>query len=80
MRYKVKVRHIYSPFWKTLVVCGHNYSKDGDRMDFHLVDNGGIYSIPLWSKHIIKLGQDFILSQKEDMEKTVGQSIPLNKG
>ena len=40
--------------------------------------DGSLQAIPKWSDCELKLGQDWKLATKLDMEKQTGQNIPLN--
>lgn len=65
-------------FWKTIKnVKGHDYQVDSDRMDVYLIS--GILSISNWSKCDFRLGSDFMLFQKEQMEKESGQNIKIKE-
>lgn len=64
-------------FWETIKdVKGHSMNESGTRMDVFLDD--GIISISKWEDCDMKLGSDFILSQKEAMEKESGLDIKLS--
>jgi len=77
MNYIFKYRKRF--LWKTIKnVKGHRHQPDIDRMDIFL--NDGILSLSNWSNYDMKLGNDFILSQKAQMEKETGQNIPLDTG
>lgn len=76
MLYELKVRRKGQWFWRTFKkVKGHNV-KD-DILDIFF--NDGIRTIHKFSECDIKLGSDFILKQKEDLERESGQSININK-
>ena len=63
--------------WKTVKsVKGHSMNESGTRMDIFLDD--GIVSISGWDNCDMKLGSDFILSQKDAMEKESGLDIKLS--
>lgn len=62
--------------WKSIKASGHRLTPEIDRMDVYLED-GSIYSIGMWSKCDLKLGLDWVLSQKKQMEKESGQDIKL---
>jgi len=79
MTYDIKFKRSYWLFWRTLKLCGHNYDSKTDRMDLFLADNKGIYSIANWSAYNIRLGSDWMATQKEKMETEAGQSIPLKR-
>jgi hypothetical protein len=40
--------------------------------------DGSLLAIPKWDECELKLGQDWKLATKLDMEKEIGQKIPLN--
>lgn len=56
---------------------GHRYNKEEDRMDIFLSESAGVKSIGEWSKCDLHLGRDFILFQKEQLEKEAGQNIKV---
>ena len=65
-------------FWKTLRKAkGHNYQTDSDRMDVYFGDK--IIWLSKWSECDQKLGADFILFQKENMETESGQNIKIKE-
>jgi len=68
----------YSLFWKKIKnTVGHNYDKEQNKM-IVFTDVGHIYEIPDWSSCKLFLGNEWILYQKNDMEKVVGQKVKLN--
>ena len=72
--YMFKYRKIGRLLWKCVKVKGHNMQPQLDRIELFLAD-GGILSIPQWSKYICKLGPDWELAIKKQMEKEAGQPI-----
>lgn len=76
MEYIVKYKKGF--FWKKIKVKGHRLDKECNRMDFFLKD-GSVLSIPEWSKYFMFLGQDWLIAQKEMMEKESGIDIKLAK-
>ena len=67
-------------FYKSLKsVVGHHHHASTDRMDVHF-QNGSILSIPIWSKCYLKLGSDFFIFQKKELEKQAGQQIHTQIG
>lgn len=65
--------------WKVVKsVKGHNLVPELDRMDVFLSD-GSLLSIPKWSSCYLRLGPDFFLHQKEQLEKQTGQPIQVTK-
>jgi hypothetical protein len=74
--YKFKYRKSNGLFWKIIVATGHKYYSEMDRMDVFHVD-GSITSLAQWSKYDLKLGTDWVLFTKKQMEKESGQRIDL---
>jgi len=75
MKYAFKYKRKF--IWTTIRdVKGHQHQQEIDRMDIFLDD--GILSICKWSKCDMRLGSDFILSQKAALELKAGQPIKLN--
>ena len=67
-------------FYKSLKsVVGHHHHAQVDRMDVHF-QNGSILSIPQWSKCYLKLGPDFFIFQRKELEKQAGQPIHTHIG
>ena len=62
--------------WSKLTVTGHRLDKEINRMDFYLPD-GSIVSIGNWSIYDMKLGVDWLLAVKKNMEEESGQTIKL---
>jgi hypothetical protein len=76
MEYKFTYRRRF--FWKTLVVEGHRFEKETNRMELFFKD-GSVLSISQWSKYDLKLGTDWVLAVKKQMEKEAGQPVPVSK-
>ena len=76
MTYKFHYRRRLQLLFRTFTVVGHSYNKDMDRMMLYLPD-GGVHEICQWSWCDARLGQDWVLAMKKDMEKKAGQSIPV---
>lgn len=55
---------------------GHKYHPDLNRMDVYHED-GSITSIANWGKYDLRLGNDWVLFTKKQMEKESGQKIDL---
>lgn len=66
-------------FWESILVVGHRLDKELNRMDFYIPD-GSIMSLTNWDRYDMKLGIDWVLFTKKQMEKESGQQIPLNVG
>lgn len=62
--------------WKSIKASGHKYYSDMNRMDVYHTD-GSITSIAEWSKYDLKLGTDWVLFTKKQMEKESGQQVKL---
>jgi len=75
--YVITYKYSRSWFWKKQTITGHSYQKDFDKLVLFKKD-GSIEEIPEWSKHHVKLGADFILAQKKQMEKESGVDIKLS--
>lgn len=75
--YKFKFRRRLRLFYRTFVVVGHTYEDPTDRLILYLPD-GGIHEISGWSICDCKLGPDWAIAKKKDMEAKAGQSIPVN--
>jgi hypothetical protein len=71
-----KFTHRKRWFWKSIKASGHKYYPEMDRMDVFHVD-GSITSLAQWSKYDLKLGTDWVLFTKKQMEKESGQRIDL---
>ena len=56
---------------------GHNYDPKENRMDLFLGESKGIISIGKWDECDITLGPDFMLFQKENIEKNAGQNVKV---
>ena len=74
MKYKLKYKREGSLFFKTLVVQGHLYVPEMDRMDAYLI-SGGVYSIPTWKDKVLILGKDWEDAQKQEAEKEAGRQL-----
>lgn len=66
-------------FYKTIQAAGHKFHPDLNRMDVFHAD-GSITSIAEWSKYDLRLGVDWVLFTKKEMEKESGQKIDLAMG
>lgn len=77
MLYNLKYKRRF--FWKTIRVDGHRIDTANNRMDLFMPD-GSVLSLGKWSECDLKLGSDWVIRQKKDMEKQAGQDIKLNKG
>lgn len=75
MKYVFRYRR--KGIWKKATVIGHRLEKDLDKMVLYFED-GSIQEIAEWSKCDLKLGVDWVLAAKKDMEKKAAQAIPLD--
>ena len=66
-------------FWHKIKVIGHHYEQVQDKMALHLPD-GSIQEIASWKSCEVKLGADWVLAMKKQMEKASGQSINIDVG
>jgi hypothetical protein len=76
MEYVIKFRHKTNIVWKKRKIQGHKYLPEIDKIVLHYKCNK-IEEIPEWSKHYVVLGSDFVLAQKEQMEKESGVDVKL---
>jgi len=79
MKYKFKYKKSGKLFWKSRTVVGHGYDKEQDKMCLFSED-GSLEEICEWKKHSVKLGTDWVLATKKQMEKETGTNIPMNIG
>ena len=72
--YTIKYKRKF--FYSTITnVKGHSLDDSNDRMDVFTKD--AIISIHKWSECDMRLGQDFLLFQKQSASKEAGQSIEV---
>lgn len=81
MKYKFNYKRKF--FWRSVEVVGHSLerSQDGTYNSNRMVlyyENGGIEVLPNWSQCSLRLGVDWVLAQKEAMEKEAGGPVKLN--
>jgi len=72
MRYKFSYRRNF--LWKTVEVVGHKYESSQDKMVIFLKD-GGLREIKNWKNCECRLGSDWFIETKKEMEKSSGQTI-----
>ena len=77
MKYKFKYRKCGRLFWSSQEVIGHSFVADQDKMVLYF-NNGGLMEIAHWKDHEVKLGQDWVLAVKKNMESKIGQQLPLS--
>jgi hypothetical protein len=63
-------------FWCKIVVIGHSFVEQQDKMVLYLPD-GSIREIAHWRDCEVKLGADWKLAQQKIMESKAGVSVPL---
>lgn len=66
-------------FWTKIDVQGHTYNIEQDKMVLFLPD-GGVQEVSSWRSCEIKLGQDWVVAQKKQLETQAGQPITLAVG
>lgn len=79
MTFKIRYKKSRSWFWTTRTITGFNLIKEQDRFVLFFQD-GSIQELAKWSEHDCKLGVDWVLFQKKQMEKESGQPITLAVG
>jgi hypothetical protein len=61
-------------FWKKIEVIGHKLE---DNTMVLYMENGGLQTIPKWNECSLKLGVDWVLAVKSNMENQTGVDIKL---
>lgn len=74
--FKFKRRGFFK-FAQKVNAMGHSYEPETDRMNIFLENHKGIKSVGNWSGCDLSLGSDFMLHQKQTMEKESSQDIKL---
>ena len=64
-------------FWRSVVVTGHGYLAEQDKMVLYRPD-GGLVEIKHWRDCEVKLGVDWKLAQQKNIEAKAGVSVPLS--
>ena len=78
MLYKLKYKRKDQWFWRSIKnVKGHKFDENTGRLDVFITN--GLISLVDWNKCDVKLGNDFILAQKESMEEEASAAIKLKK-
>ena len=75
MTYLFKWRRCF--FWRSRRVSGHHYAPEQNKMVLYKPD-GSIEEIVNWEKCAGRLGTDWVLFTKRQMEKQAGTNIQLN--
>lgn len=65
-------------FWQQREIVGHKL-EDNNTMVLYF-SNGGIETIPNWNNYKMKLGADWALSVKKNMETQTGVDVKVNIG
>lgn len=73
MKYVFKWKRFLFP--RSAKVVGHRYDKDQDKMVLYF-ENGGAREIKSWSRCECRLGADWALVMKKQMEQQAGTSVP----
>ena len=68
-KYKFSWRRYF--FWSTLLVTGHRYQEDQDKMVLYLED-GGLREIKKWIDCECKLGADWVNMTKDAIKEEAG--------
>lgn len=76
LKYKFKFKRGW--FWQSRIVIGHRFEPATNKMCFHF-DDGGVEEIPNWNLYAAKLGQDWCLAMKAELERKTGQVVPINR-
>lgn len=66
-------------FWKTIKAIGHDYD-DKLGMMVVLLPNGGLTTIKNWKQCELKLGSDWFIATRKEMENSIGMKIPTKIG
>jgi len=74
MEYIYKYKKINSWIWKKEKVVGHKLIVDLDKLELYYKD-GSVQQIPEYSKLLVKLGQDWVVSVEKSMKKESGLDI-----
>jgi len=73
MQYKIKYRRFL--FWKTKTIVGHKV-EDNTLVLFY--QDGGLETVAGWNRYSLRLGTDWVLAAKKNMESQSGVDIKLN--
>lgn len=76
MTYKFRFKNRL--LFKSVSVIGHGLNRELDRMALYL-PNGGVREIANWSKYDCKLGTDWVLAVKKNMEQKSGQTVNIDR-
>ena len=76
MEYRFKFKRKW--FWKSIRVVGHSLDQTQDKIVLFKKD-GSVEEIPHWKDCSVRLGTDWVLSVKTNMEKQSGQKINVNQ-
>jgi len=73
MKYKFFYKRFL--FWSSETVVGHKL-EDNNSMTLYYED-GGIKTIPDWSKYALRLKADWVLAVKKNMDNQTGMDIKV---
>jgi hypothetical protein len=76
MTYKVQLKRFL--FWKSYVVTGHQVISQEDKLILYFAD-GSVLALKGYHNLSLKLGVDWVLFQKKQMEQESGQTISLTR-
>lgn len=62
--------------WKKVTVVGHRLEEHGTMTLYK--EDGGLETIPNWPQYAVKLGADWALAVKKNMEKESGVDVKVN--
>ena len=74
--FKFKKRRCF--FWNSVKIIGHRYDKNQDKMILY-IKNGSVEEIAEWSKCSIRLGVDWVIAVKSNMENTSGHTVKIHQ-
>lgn len=63
-------------FYRRIKAMGHKYIPEMDRMDVYH-QNGSITSLAKWSKYDLRLGTDWVLFTKDQIQQETGNPVTL---
>jgi hypothetical protein len=75
MEYRFRFKHKW--FWHSRKVIGHHFDESQNKMILYFA-NGGLEEIASWKSCSAKLGSDWALTVKKNMEQQAGVPIAVN--
>lgn len=76
MEYKFKYKRLLRLFWRRPKVVGHKLDLQANSITLYFKD-GSIRRIPEADRIEFRLGTDWILMNKKQMEEIAGRDVPL---